>query len=90
MTTVTVLILDLTVLLLGSVLGFLSYIGYRKNKEISYACASVGFGAVGVGVAMDGIVTSLAPKAVSLVEHMSSVAVILGFGLIIYGGEMAE
>lgn len=88
MSSVTVLILDLTALSLGVLLAFLSFIGYRKNGEMSYAYAAGGFAALGLSAVAGSVLTVFTSTTVA--EHISSTAMILGFGLVIYGGEMAE
>jgi hypothetical protein len=88
MSTVTVLILDLTALGLGALLASLSYLGYKKNGEASYAYACAGFGALGLSAVVGTALGTVFPRTIA--EHLSSVAMIIGFGLVIYGGEMAQ
>lgn len=86
--TVTVALLNLTALGLGGLLAYLSYVGYRHNEEASYAYACAGFAALAVSAVVGDAVGLVSSEAVA--EHVRAVAMILGFGLVVYGGEMAQ
>ncbi len=86
--TVTVLVLNLTALALGSLLAFISYLGYSRNEEPSYAYACAGFGALAVSAVAGDLLGLVSSDAVA--EHVRSVMMIIGFGLVVYGGEMAQ
>jgi len=86
--TLTVLILNLTAFCLGSLLAFVSYLGYSRDKEASYAYACAGFGALAVSAVVGDLLGLVSSDVVA--EHVRSVVMILGFGLVVYGGEMAQ
>lgn len=85
---ITVALLNLTAAILGGLLAYLSYVGYRHNEEASYAYACAGFAALGVSALAGDASGFVASDAVA--EHVRSVFLILGFGLVVYGGEMAQ
>jgi len=85
---VTVVVLNLTALGLGSLLAFVSYLEYRRNGEASYVYACAGFGALAVSAVAGDLIGLLSSDAAA--EHARSVLIILGFGLVVYGGEMAR
>jgi hypothetical protein len=85
----TVVLLDLTAFLLGALLAYLSYVGYNTNDETSYAYACAGFGALAVG-AVAASLLGVVGASEAVAEHARSFFTLLGFGLVVYGGEMAE
>ena len=85
---ITVALLDLTAAGLGGLLAYLSYVGYRHDEEASYAYACAGFAALGASAVVGDAVALFSSGPVA--EHVSSVFMILGFGLVVYGGEMAQ
>lgn len=88
MTAITVAILNATALGLGGLLAFLSYLGYSRNGELSYAYACSGFVVLGVSAISSDVVGMVSSGVVG--EHVRSILMIIGFGLVIYGGEMAQ
>ena len=85
---ITVAVLNLTAFFLGGLLAYLSYLGYRHNEEASYMYACAGFGALAVSAVVGDLLGLFSSSAVA--EHVRSVVMILGFGLVVYGGEMAQ
>ena len=85
---ITVALLNLTAFGLGGLLAYLSYLGYRHNEDVSYAYACVGFAALAVSAVVGDFLGLFSSSAVA--EHVRSVVMILGFGLVVYGGEMAQ
>jgi len=88
MAAITVVLLNATALGLGGLLAFLSYLGYSRNSELSYAYACAGFATLAVSAISTDVVVLISSEIIG--EHVRSIMMIFGFGLVIYGGEMAQ